>query len=204
MFPVDLAGFLDLIGQHGNAAYTFLAVYSMANSLLLALFAGYAAQAGALGFEQAVLACWVGTFMGDVVRFWVGRRFGTRWLRWSARLQRAVETAARLAERHHVWMILIHRYPRIIRNVAGFAYGASSLRWPRFLVLNFVAAGVWSVAAVSTGYAFGFASEKTMNDALSGFGIAMLVAFVALTWFLTRRLERVIDDAPRHNRGGDR
>ncbi len=193
MLDGDLASFLDFIRQHGDAAYSFLAVYSMANSLLLALFAGYAAQAGALGYEQALAACWAGTFAGDVLRFWVGRRFGTRWLRGIPRLQRAVETAARLAARHHVWMILIHRYPRIIRNVAGFAYGASALSWPRFLVLNFIAAGLWAGIAVSIGYGFGFVSEKTMTDALSVFGIAMLVAFLALTWFLTRRLERVME-----------
>ena len=193
MLDGDLASFLDFIRQHGDAAYSFLTVYSMANSLLLALFAGYAAQAGALGYEQALAACWAGTFAGDVLRFWVGRRFGTRWLRGIPRLQRAVETAARLAARHHVWMILIHRYPRIIRNVAGFAYGASALSWPRFLVLNFIAAGLWAGIAVSAGYGFGFVSEKTMTDALSVFGIAMLVAFLALTWFLTRRLERVIE-----------
>lgn len=193
MLDGDLASFLDFIRQHGDAVYSFLAIYSMANSLLLALFAGYAAHAGALGYEQALAACWAGTFVGDALRFWVGRRFGTRWLRGIPRLQRAVETAARLAARHHVWMILIHRYPRIIRNVAGFAYGASALSWPRFLVLNFVAAGLWAGIAVSIGYGFGFVSEKTMTDALSVFGIAMLVAFIALTWFLTRRLERVME-----------
>jgi membrane protein DedA with SNARE-associated domain len=193
MFDGDLASFLDFIRQHGDAVYAFLTIYSMANSLLLALFAGYAAQAGALGYEQALAACWAGTFAGDIIRFWVGRRFGTRWLRGIPRLQRAVETAARLADRHHAWMILVHRYPRIIRNVAGFAYGASTLSWPRFLVLNFVAAGLWAGIAVSAGYGFGFVSEKTMTDALSVFGIAMLVAFLALGWFLTRRLERVME-----------
>ena len=193
MFDGDLASFLDFIRRHGDAVYSFLAVYSMANSLLVALFAGYAAQAGALGYEQALAACWAGTFAGDALRFWVGRRFGTRWLRGIPRLQRAVETAARLADRHHVWVILIHRYPRIIRNVAGFAYGASALSWPRFLALNFVAAGLWAGIAVSIGYGFGFVSEKTMTDALSAFGIAMLAAFLALTWFLTRRLERVME-----------
>ena len=193
MFDGDLASFLGFIRRHGDAAYSFLALYSMANSLLLALFAGYAAQAGALGYEQALAACWAGTFAGDALRFWVGRRFGTRWLRRVPRLQLAVETAARLADRHHVWMILIHRYPRIIRNVAGFAYGASALSWPRFLVLNFIAAGLWAGIVVSAGYGLGFASESTMADALSGFGIAMLVAFLALTWFLTRRLERVME-----------
>ncbi len=193
MIAADLATFLDYIRQHGEAVYAFLTVYSMANSLLMALFAGYAANAGALAYEKVLAACWIGTFAGDAIRFWVGRRFGTRWLGRFPRLQRAVETAARLSGRHHVWMILIHRFPRIIRNVAGFAYGASSLGWPRFLVLNFAAAGLWAAATVSAGFGFGHLSEGAMNDALSIFGVVMLAVFLGLTWFLTRRLERAAD-----------
>ena len=193
MIPTDLASFLDVLRQHGEAAYSFMFAYAMLHTLLLAIFAGYAAQGGAFALGPLIAACWAGTFVGDILRFWVGRRFGTRWLRGIPRLQRAVETAARLAARHHVWMILIHRYPRIIRNVAGFAYGASTLSWPRFLVLNFVAAGVWSVATVGSGYAFGYASEKTLSNASSGLGVGLLVVFLGLAWVLSRRLERMIE-----------
>jgi hypothetical protein len=63
---------------------------------------------------------------------------------------------------------LFHRYPHGIRGVAGFAYGISQLPWPTFLALNFVAAGLWSCAIVSAGYAFGQVSEKVMSDASSG------------------------------------
>ena len=193
MIPTDLGSFLDFIRQHGEAVYAFLTVYSMANSLLVALFAGYAANAGALAYEKVLAACWIGTFAGDAIRFWVGRRFGTRWLGRFPRLQRAVETAAQLSGRHHVWMILTHRFPRIIRNVAGFAYGASALGWPRFLTLNFIAAGLWAGAVVSAGFGFGHLSEGAMSDALSVFGVVMLAVFLALTWFLTRRLERAAE-----------
>lgn len=193
MIPTDLGSFLDFIRQHGEAVYAFLTVYSMANSLLVALFAGYAANAGALAYEKVLAACWIGTFAGDAIRFWVGRRFGTRWLGRFPRLQRAVETAAQLSGRHHVWMILIHRFPRIIRNVAGFAYGASALGWPRFLTLNFIAAGLWAGTVVSAGFGFGHLSEGAMTDALSVFGVVMLAVFLALTWFLTRRLERAAE-----------
>ncbi len=193
LLPTDLTSFLELIRQHGDAAYSFMFAYAASHSLLFALFAGYAAHSGALGFGALIAVCWLGSFTGDVIRFWIGRRFGTRWLGSFPRLQRAIQTAAQLANRHHVWMILLHRYPHGIRGVAGFAYGMSRLPWSTFLALNFVAAGLWSCAVVSAGYAFGQVSEKVMSDASSGLGLAMLVAFLGLSWILSKKLERVAE-----------
>jgi membrane protein DedA with SNARE-associated domain len=193
LFPTDLASFLELIRQNGDAIYTLMFAYATSHSLLLAMFAGYVAHSGALHVGTLVVVCWMGSFVGDVVRFWVGRRFGTRWLGSFPRLERAVQTAALLAAKHHIWMILFHRYPHGIRGVAGFAYGVSSLSWSSFLVMNFIAAGIWSVAVVSAGYAFGQVSEKFMNQASSGLGAVMLVAFLGLSWLLSRRLERALE-----------
>jgi membrane protein DedA with SNARE-associated domain len=193
LFPTDLASFLDLIRQHGDAAYSLMFGYAAAHSLLFALFAGYAASAGALSLSTLIIVCWIGTFVGDVIRFWIGRRFGTRWLGSFPRVERAVQTAARLADRHYVLMILFHRYPHGIRGVAGFAYGMSRLPWSTFLALNFVAAGLWSVAVVSIGYAFGQVSEKVMSDASSSLGLVMLVLFLGLSWILSKKLERAVE-----------
>ena len=192
-FPTDLTSFLDLIRQHGDAAYSFMFAYATSHSLLFALFGGYAASSGALNLTTLIVVCWLGSFAGDVIRFWIGRRFGMRWLGPFPRLERAVRTAAQLADRHHVWMILLHRYPHGIRGVAGFAYGMSQLSWSTFLGLNFIAAGLWSCAVVSAGYAFGQVSEKVMSDASSGLGLVMLLAFLGLSWLLSRRLERVLE-----------
>ena len=141
LFPTDLASFLDLIRQHGDAAYSIMFAYAASHSLLLALFAGYAAHSGALQLGTLILVCWFGSFAGDAVRFWIGRRFGTRLLGSFPRLDRAVQTAARLADRHYVLMILFHRYPHGVRGIAGFAYGMSRLPWSTFLALNFVGRG---------------------------------------------------------------
>jgi membrane protein DedA with SNARE-associated domain len=193
LFPTDLTSFLDIIRQHGDAAYSIMFAYAASHSLLLALFAGYAAHSGALGFGTLIAVCWFGSFTGDVIRFWVGRRFGTRWIGPFPRIERAVQTAAQLANRHYLWMILVHRYPHGIRGVAGFAYGMSRLPWSTFLALNFVAAGLWSCAVVSAGYAFGQLSEKVMSDASSGLGVVMLIAFLGLSWILSKKLERVVE-----------
>ena len=193
LFPTDLASFLDVIRQHGDAAYSFMFAYAAGHSLLLTLFAGYAVHSGVLDYGTLIMVCWVGSFTGDVVRFWIGRRFGTRWLTSFPKLERFVQTAARLADRHYIWMILFHRYPNGIRSVAGFAYGISQLPWSTFLAFNFVAAGIWSCAIVSAGYAFGQVSEKVLSDASSGLAFALLVMFLGLSWFLSKKLERAVE-----------
>jgi membrane protein DedA with SNARE-associated domain len=193
LIPTDLASLLEFIRQNGEATYSLMFGYAASHSLLFALFGGYAAHAGALKLSTLIVVCWVGSFTGDVIRFWIGRRFGTRWLKSFPRVERAVETAARLAENHYAWMILVHRYPHGIRGVAGFAYGMSKLPWSSFLALNFVAAGLWSGAVVSIGYGFGQVSEKFMSDASSGLGVAMLVIFLGLSWILSKRLERAVE-----------
>lgn len=195
MFPTDLASFLELIRQHGDAAYTFIAAGAASHSLLLALFAGYAAHSGALNLGPVIAVCWLGSFVGDAIRFGIGRVFSPAWLRRFPRLERAIQMTTRLAARYHVWMILFHRYPHGIRGLAGFAYGMSHLSWPTFLAFNFVAAGLWSGAVVSAGYAFGRVSDKVLSDVSSGLGLVMLVAFLGLSWVLSRNLERAVKDS---------
>jgi membrane protein DedA with SNARE-associated domain len=192
LFPTDLASFLELLRQHGEVAYTFIFSYAAAHSLLLALFAGYAASSGALSLGTVIAVCWFGSFVGDVVRFYVGRRFGTRWLGSVPKIELAAQRVAQLTSRYYVWMILLHRYPHGIRGLAGFAYGMSALPWAKFLAMNFIAAGLWSCAVILAGYAFGQISEKLLSDASSGLGLVMLVAFLGLSWVLSKKLERVV------------
>jgi membrane protein DedA with SNARE-associated domain len=190
---MDLTTILDLIREHGDIAYGFLFAHTGANSLLAMLFAGYAAQLEAFDFKTVVLVGWAGGFLGDAARFWIGRRWGHALVRQFPKVERGVAVTVRLIERHHLWMILIHRYPHGIRGLAGFAFGMSSLAWPRFLAINFLSAGLWAVAIASLGYGFGHLSEKVLGEAASGLGFVLLVVFLALAWLLSKRLERVIE-----------
>jgi membrane protein DedA with SNARE-associated domain len=190
---MDLTQILDLVRQHGDAAYGFVFAYAAGNSLLMVLFAGYAAHMAVFDWGKLILVCWAGSFMGDAIRFWIGRRFGTRWLTSFPRIERGVQTAARLVDRHYLWMLFIHRYPHGIRSLAGFAFGISGLPRPTFLALNFVSAGLWSLAVVSAGYAFGQVSEKVLSQTASGLSLAALLAFLALFWVLGKHLESAVE-----------
>jgi membrane protein DedA with SNARE-associated domain len=194
-FPADLSSFLEVIRQNGEIAYSLIFSWASSHSLLLTLFAGYAAHAGVLQFGPLIAVCWLGSFLGDVFRFWLGRKFGARLLARFPRIEGVVTKAALLSERHYVWMILLHRYPHGIRGIAAIAYGISALPWGVFLLLNAIASGIWAVALVSTGYAFGHVSGKVMSDASSHLGFVMLVLFLGLSWLLSRKLDTVVMQA---------
>lgn len=191
-FPTDLASFLDIIRKNNEIAYALIFGWASSHSLLLTLFAGYASHAGVLQLGKLIGVCWIGSFFGDVFRFWIGRKFGARLLSRFPRIEAAVAVAARLSERHYIWMILVHRYPHGIRGVAALAYGISALPWGVFLLLNAIASGIWAIAIVSTGYAFGQVSEKLMSDASNSLGIVMLVIFLGLSWILSRKFDAVV------------
>ena len=194
-FPTDLASFLELLRLHGDEAYSLIFAFAASHSMLFTLFAGYASSSGALDLGTLLVVVWAGSFLGDVIRFWIGRRFGNQWLSRFPRLYRTSQIVVRLVDHYYVWLILFHRYPHGIRGVAGFAYGMSRLTWPTFLAFNFVAAGLWSGAVLSAGHAFGHLSEKLISDAFSGLGIVMLFIFLLLSWILSRKLERVAEQS---------
>ena len=195
IFPTDLASFFELLRLHGDEAYGLIFAFAASHSMLLTLFAGYASSSGSLDLGTLVAVVWAGSFLGDTIRFGIGRFFGTQWLSPFPRLQRSSQIVVRLVDRYYVWLILFHRYPHGIRGVAGFAYGMSRLSWPTFLAFNFVAAGLWSGAILSAGHAFGQVSEKLLNDAFSGIGMVMLIVFLALSWVLSKKLERVAEQS---------
>ena len=195
IFPTDLASFFELLRLHGDEAYGLIFAFAASHSMLLTLFAGYASSSGSLDLGTLVAVVWAGSFLGDTIRFGIGRFFGTQWLSPFPRLQRSSQIVVRLVDRYYVWLILFHRYPHGIRGVAGFAYGMSRLSWPTFLAFNFVAAGLWSGVVLSAGHAFGQISEKLLNDAFSGIGMVMLIVFLTLSWVFSKKLERIAEQS---------
>jgi membrane protein DedA with SNARE-associated domain len=193
--PTDLASFLEFLSQHGDEAYGIIFGFAASHSMLLTLFAGYASSSGALDLGTLVGVVWAGSFMGDTVRFAIGRVFGHQWLSPFPRFYRTSQIVVRLVDRYYVWLVLLHRYPHGIRSVAGFAYGMSRLPWLTFLSFNFIAAGLWTGLVLSAGHAFGQISEKLLSDAFSGLGLVMLVVFLLLSWILSRKLERVVEQS---------
>jgi len=195
----DLAQLIEAVRQHGEVVYAFIFAYAASHALLMALFAGYAAQLGVLDLKMTLIHCFAGSFAGDVFRFWLARRYGERVLARWPRVSAHAAIVKRLVDRHALWLPLIHRYPYGIRGLGAFAYGLSRMPWGVFLILNLIGAALWAISLVLAGYAFGRVSDKVLGDTVSGLSMAMLVGFLAISWLLSRKLEQAIEADAKRN-----
>jgi membrane protein DedA with SNARE-associated domain len=188
---------LDLAKHYGALFYPITVLWTFLEGETFVIFAGYAASLKLLNLPLLVVSAWIGSFAGDQLWFFLGRRYGQHLLHRYPRWLPGVEIALGLARRYNTVFILSFRFIYGIRNVSSFALGMSGLSWMRFLGLNLIAAGVWSVVFAGGGFLFGQASEAMLGDMAQNFGLAMLAVFliiVAVAIAMHRRHRRKLSD----------
>lgn len=170
----------QLIADHGTWFYPITFVLTFLEGETFVIFAGAAAHQGLLHLPWLVVAAWLGSFAGDQFYFFIGRKWGIKLLARFPRYRAPVDTALGFLRTHNVWFILSFRFIYGIRNVSSFAIGMSGLAWRRFLILNFLAAGVWAVTFAGAGYLMGQALGAMLGDLAQEFGLAMLAIFLVV------------------------
>jgi membrane protein DedA with SNARE-associated domain len=168
----------QLIAEHGALVYAITFVWTFFEGETFVIFAGAAAQQGKLAFLPLFLCAWLGSFAGDQMWFWLGRKYGTRLLTKRPGWKPGVVRAMAWLERYDTWFILSFRFVYGVRNFASFAMGLAKIDPLRFAALNFVAAFVWAIAFVGFGYVFGHAMESVFGDIADYFHYVMLGVFV--------------------------
>lgn len=178
---------LALIASYGVAIYLLLFLYCAFKSGALPLFAGWAAQAGALDVVQVLLVTFLGGYLGDELRFFVARRYGSAFIQTRPRLQRMMETASSLLKRHGVAYIFLYRYPKGMRTIGALPMGLSDMPWSRFTILNSLSALLWSLLLVAAGYIFGAAIGELVVLGWAPLSIGLLLVFGAVGSVLWRQ-----------------
>jgi len=194
----------ELIREHGVWSYAITFVWTFFEGETFVLFAGFAAAQGFLNPPLLLIAAWLGSFAGDQCYFWIGRRFGLRLLERRPAWRARVDKALGWLRRFDAGFILTFRFIYGVRNVSSFALGISGIGWRRFMILNFIAAGLWAAMFVSAGYLFGAASEKMLGEFARQFRMMMLGVFmlvvlaVSFTIYLGHRRRSKRTDAEPH------
>ena len=169
----------NLAVEYGAYIYALIFVWTFFEGETFVIFAGFAASQDYLDWTGVFLAAWFGSFFGDQLYFWIGRRWGRQVLDRIPRWRPGVETALDFLRRYNTGFILSFRFIYGVRNFASFAMGMSGLDPRRFAALNFVAAFGWALSFAGFGYVFGEALETMLDDLAQVFGIIMLTLFGA-------------------------
>jgi membrane protein DedA with SNARE-associated domain len=94
----------------------------------------------------------------------------------------------RQLDRRPTLFILGYRFVYGMRTVALVTIGLSRITALRFLALNAISAGVWSILVTGAGYAFGHATRLVLQDLerYEGWIVAGVVLLVALALAVIR------------------
>lgn len=182
-------GINRLIADYGAYFYLCAFIWTFFEGETVILLAGFAAAQGLLDPFLLFTVAWLGSSSGDQCYFWLGRQFGTRLLERFPRWRRGVDVALYWLERYNTGFILSFRFIYGVRNFSSFALGLSAVKWKRFCVLNFLAAGLWAGSFVGAGYFLGQAFRKVLPDVARTFSLIMLGALVVISvglWMLHR------------------
>lgn len=164
----------DLL-KYSDYFYVVTFLWTFFEGETFVIFGGMFAQRGVFRIDLLIFCAWIGSFCGDQLYFFIGRRYGRQLIRKFPRFETRVNSALGWMHRYNTGFILMYRFIYGVRNVSSFALGMSELSWPRFLMLNFIGAGIWANSFAGFGYLYGEALGEHLADSASGFMIGVLL-----------------------------
>ena len=167
----------DFWADWGALAYVAAACWAFFEGETFVLLASAAGRAtGLIDPWILMLSVWGGSFLGDQLWFTLGQRYGAKAVRKIPGAERRLTQAMGILERYGALFVLTFRFAYGIRNVAAAACGVAGMPRLRFMMLNFVAAGLWAAAFVSAGwFAVAWLGEKNTFYALGAIGFGAII-----------------------------
>lgn len=190
---------LDLIlTQYGYLLYPTILIWTFVEGETVVLIAGIIASEGSynINVELIALAAFCGSFAGDQLYYYIGRRYGTPLLnRWPT-LGAKIDWAFQLVKTHPTLFILSFRFIYGVRNIAPFVIGIAGISRLRYLLLNAVAAVIWAHSFAWGGYFLGRVLEEWLGDhkwKILGSFIAIIAAIAVYGYLSQKRRLRAIE-----------
>jgi membrane protein DedA with SNARE-associated domain len=163
-----------VIVKYGYVA-TFLGTLVEGETVLA--LSGVAANRGYLEAPILVLIGAAAAMLTDNAFFQIGRHLGPRFFSRFPRLRLSIERAQGLLVRVPITAVLAMRFLYGTRIVGPALLGTGDIAWPKFLLLDALAAGLWSGCWVSVGYLLAEVIERSIQDVV---GVGRWVVAVAV------------------------
>ena len=160
--------------------YAMIAAGTFLEGETVLVIGGYLAHAGYLELPWVLVAAFAGTFAGDQLFFFIGRKKGMDFLEKRPRWRVKSEKVLSLLRHHQNVVIIGFRFLYGLRSVTPFLIGASGVSPVKFFLLNALGASVWAAAVGTAGYLLGHTVGLLLAKAhkyeLYG---AFVIAFIA-------------------------
>ena len=180
------------------------AVFPPIPSELIVPFAGFAAGEGTLDFLGVILAATLGSLVGMLPWYFVGRLFGlerVKWLadhigRWFAFNADEIDYAARIFNRWGRPIVLVGRLFPILRTLISVPAGLAKMNFLTFALFSGLGMLIWNTVLVSAGYLLHehYHLVESWLDPLTWLVLAAVVGLYILrlfTWRPSRASEKI-------------
>jgi membrane protein DedA with SNARE-associated domain len=191
---MGLAEVKAFLHDYGYWFYVVTFLWTFVEGETFVIYAGVLVAHNVLNGPLILACAWIGSFCGDQLYFYAGRRFGHRLIHRYPRWQPKIDAVEHWLARNDVFFILSFRWLYGIRNFASLGLGMSSVPWIRFVRLNFIAAGIWAVGFVGVGYIAGRLLRPLIDTLASYFTLVMLGIFGLMFGiaYLVHRIQSVL------------
>jgi membrane protein DedA with SNARE-associated domain len=177
------------------ARYGLLAVFvgAAVEGETAVITGGFLAHQHLLPLGGVMVAATAGSLVADQALFFIGRHYRERPRVRAIASRPAFAKACSMLERYPRRFIFLFRFLYGLRTISPIAIGTSSVPAHIFMLLNLLAAIVWSIAATAIGYVFGngieliFGRLRHIEHVAVAIGALIAIALVT-TWFVRRRM----------------
>jgi membrane-associated protein len=159
--------------------------------VVLALGGIYASRSE-MGLGWVMLAAALAASAGESTGYWLGRHYGPRLvsrLPFVNKLAPRLDAAQGYFGEHGGKTVAIGRFATVAGSFIPFAAGVGRMPYPRFLMFDLPAVGVWAVGITLIGYYFG-ENLDFVDKVLSRFGLGVLAALLLFLLYRTLRRRR--------------
>ena len=157
-------------------------------------FAGYLAARGAYGFWQAAFFPLVGTVIGSLLSYWIGRYGGRKFLMRFGRFLLLDETHLAWTEqwflRRGSWTIFVSRFIPVVRHLISIPAGAARMPYGPFVLFTAIGGFIWNTLLLWIGRRIGERWEIVHTYSARADAVLVAVIVVFICWFIVHERRR--------------
>lgn len=191
---------MDSMGYLGILLLMILEnVFPPIPSELIMPSAGFAAARGDMTLGMVILMGTLGSVIGTLPLYYIGRAFGedklVAWAdkhgKWLTLSGKDIKKADDWFDRHGAGAVLFGRMVPGIRSLLSLPAGMSEMPLPKFLIYSAIGSALWSAALAYAGYALGENYDRVEQYVGPASKIILGVVVVgAIVWFIRRKREQ--------------